>query len=241
MPPNPDTTDTTSLRPRRRLLRARRPRLDARPVIASTLVVLLVACANLPGNRADDAAQRAQAERVAAQSVAACPVPEPQKPAACLPAESDHAVQDVLAYADRVRLVPPGDLGQEIARLGDASQPQSPPVTQMQLAVALAQLRQLPDLIRAQELLARVLGNPGDEAKSLHPLARMLAARYGEQRRVEEQLDKQNQQVRDVQRRLDQTNERLEALKAIERSLGSRLPAAAASAPAAAPRRPATP
>ena len=53
-----------------------------------------------------------------------------------------------------------------------------------------------------------------------------------EQRRVEEQLEKQTQQTREVQRRLDQTNERLEALKAIERSLTSRSPAPAASAPA---------
>ena len=67
----------------------------------------------------------------------------------------------------------------------------------------------------------------------MHPLARLLASRYAEQRRLEEQLDKQNQQLRDVQRRLDQTNERLEALKAIERSLTSRSPAAPTSAPAA--------
>ena len=56
----------------------------------------------------------------------------------------------------------------------------------------------------------------------------------GEQRRLEDLLEKQNQQTRDVQRRLDQTNERLEALKAIERSLTSR-PPPPATAPASAP------
>ena len=131
------------------------------------------------------------------------------------PAANDE-LQRSLAFADRVRLMPPAELAQEVSRLAN-------PATsfeQLRLALALSQLRQLPELVRAQELLARVLANP--DANALHPLARLLAARYGEQRRVEELLDKQNQQTREVQRRLDHTNERLEALKAIERSLSSR-------------------
>ena len=134
----------------------------------------------------------------------------------------------MLAYADRVRQMPPAELGQEAARLGEVSAP----ADQLRLSLVLGQLRQLPELLRAQELLARVLGNAGTDAQALHPLARLLAARYGEQRRLEEQLEKQTQQTREVQRRLDQTHERLEALKAIERSLTSRPPAAAASAQA---------
>lgn len=143
----------------------------------------------------------------------------------------------MLAYAERVRVMPPAELTQEAARLGDAASAE----TQVQLSLVLSQLRQLSDLIRAQELLARVLGNA--DAQSLHPLARLLASRYAEQRRLEEQLEKQNQQLRDVQRRLDQTNERLEALKAIERSLTSRQPATPASAPPppASRNRPAAP
>ena len=141
----------------------------------------------------------------------------------------------MLAYAERVRVMPPAELSQEAGRLGDAASPEA----QLQLSLVLSQLRQLPELIRAQELLARVLGNA--DAQALHPLARLLASRYSEQRRLEEQLEKQNQQLRDVQRRLDQTNERLEALKAIERSLTSRPPAAPASAPSASRPRPAAP
>lgn len=143
----------------------------------------------------------------------------------------------MLAYAERVRLMQPPELTQETGRLGDAASPEA----QLQLSLVLAQLRQLPELIRAQELLARVLGNA--DAQPLHPLARLLASRYAEQRRLEEQLDKQGQQLRDAQRRLDQTNERLEALKAIERSLTSRQPAATASAPTppASRARPAAP
>jgi hypothetical protein len=127
--------------------------------------------------------------------------------------------------------MPPVELSQEVAKLsapGEATLPGS----QLQLSLVLSQLRQLPELIRAQELLARVLANSGPEAQALHPLARLLAFRYGEQRRLEEQIEKERQQTREVQRKLDQSNERLEALKAIERSLNSRPPAPPAPAPA---------
>ena len=143
------------------------------------------------------------------------------------PAPERDVVVRVLAYADRVRSMSTTELNQEVARLGNPYLPAS----QLQLVIALSQLRQTPELIRAQELLTRLLANPDAEAQALHPLARLLATRYGEQRRIEDLLDKQNQQTREVQRRLDQTNERLEALKAIERSLTSR--AAAPAAPAA--------
>lgn len=112
----------------------------------------------------------------------------------------------------------PTELPAELARLGSSAAPQA----QLQLAMALAQMHQLPDLIKAQEAVAKVLSNSSDEAKALHPVAKLLAVRFSEERRLEDLLDKQNQQVKDLQRRLDQTTERLEALKAIERSLVSR-------------------
>ncbi len=139
------------------------------------------------------------------------------------PAASD-PLTPVLAYADRVRNLPGNDLAQEIARLGDAAAP----ADQLRLALTLIQTRQLYDLVRAQEALQRVLANNSAEARALHPFARLLAARYAEQRRAEDQLDRQGQQLRETQRRLDQTNDRLEALKEIERSL---TPRPGASAP----------
>jgi hypothetical protein len=158
-------------------------------------------------------------------------------PAGTAPASDNAPVVRVLAYADRIRSLSSAELNQEVVRLGNAYIP----ANQLQLALVLAQLRQTPELIRAQELLTRLLANTDAEAQALHPLARLLAARYGEQRRLEDLLDKQNQQTREVQRRLDQTNERLEALKAIERSLTSRSPSPAspaASAPASRNRTP---
>ena len=89
------------------------------------------------------------------------------------------------------------------------------------------------DTARALGLVQRVLGNTGAAAQPLHPLARLLEARLLQQRRLEDQLDRQAQQLRDTQRRNDQLSERLEAVRAIERSLSTRpAPAASPSAPA---------
>ena len=209
-------------------------------------IVLLGACSTRPNPKSTE------------QTAAPCPLPAASgapAPATASPAQinpgpavlsavgasapsSADLVVRLLAYADRVRSLTTTELTQEVTRLASAPSP----AEQLQLALVLSQLRQTPELIRAQELLTRVINSSALEAQSLHPLARLLAARYGEQRRLEDQLDKQSQQLREVQRRLDQTHERLEALKAIERSLTSRPPASAPSAPASRPRtRPAAP
>lgn len=151
------------------------------------------------------------------------PVAPPVAPAAPPPA----AAVVALDYADRLRAMTVPDLAQEISRLGD---PGTVPGRQLQLAMALALTRVPSDLQRAQGLLQRVLENGSDEARALHPLTRLLTAQYGEQRRVEETTERQAQQLRDAQRRIDQLNDRLEAVRAIERSLSAR-PAGAASAP----------
>lgn len=209
-------------------------RLARLGLLASIAVSVLAAgCAGRFGQRGDDAAGAIATPSVAANPQR-CPPVSPVSPAA--PQATD-AVTRMLAYADRVRRLAPAELSQEVIRLGDAAGP----TQQLQLALVLSQLHQLGELIRAQELLGRVLANADTEAQTLHPLAGLLASRYGEQRRLEEQLEKQTQQTRDVQRRLDQTNERLEALKAIERSLTSRPPAASAPAPGNRGTRPAAP
>ena len=186
-----------------------------------------------PQNTAPKAASQPAAAVGSNGSIAVPASPSPLAGLA-LPAASEPVVR-ILAYADRVRTMSAAELGQEMTRLGLAFVP----ADQLQLALVLSQLRQTPELIRAQELLTRLIANTDTEAQALHPLARLLAARYGEQRRLEDLLEKQNQQTREVQRRLDQTHERLEALKAIERSLTSRSPAPPASTPAPRARPPA--
>ena len=147
------------------------------------------------------------------------PLPPVPAPAAVRPADA------VLAYSDQIRAMPPAELVQEISRQGD---PGDSPTRLMRQAVALALTRTPINTIRAQSLLQRVTAQQSEEAQALHPLARLLLAQFSENRRVEEQLERQGQQLRDAQRRIDLLNERLEAVRAIERSLPSR----PASAPA---------
>ncbi|MES2187532.1 MAG: hypothetical protein V4505_23480 [Pseudomonadota bacterium] len=125
----------------------------------------------------------------------------------------------LLAFADRVRSMTPNELSAEIARLSDTPDPLRGPYGDLQLAVALGQTRAAQDTVRAQALLQRLATGSSEDVRRLQPMARLLAFRYAEQRRVEDQLDRQNQQLRDSQRRIDQLNERLEAVRAIERSL----------------------
>jgi len=202
-------------RPCRRLVRAGLP--------ASIAFTLLAAgCASRVELLNHEAAKIPEAPMVADSPLTCLPV-APVGSAATL---ANDAIIHMLAYADRIRRMQAAELSQEIIRLGDVAGP----TEQMQLSLVLSQLHQLPELVRAQELLVRVLNNTSAEAQALHPLTSLLAARFGEQRRLEDQLEKQTQQTREVQRRLDQTNERLEALKAIERSLTNRLsPAPAAN------------
>jgi hypothetical protein len=206
--------------------------------VVTLATALLAACAIPAGLKSPpEAAPKAVATPAETPDSSAMPAPvsPSASSASTAPAPASEPVLRVLAYADRVRTMSAAELGQEVTRLNHAVAP----AEQLQLALVLSQLRQTPELIRAQELLTRLLANIDTEAQALHPLARLLAARYGEQRRLEDLLEKQNQQTREVQRRLDQTHERLEALKAIERSLTSRPHTPAASAPASRARPPA--
>ncbi len=211
---------------------SRRSRFGLRTPGLLLAAALLAGCASLADFKiAPPTAASGPAARPAASpggSAALAPGSPSAPPANGVPASASEPVVRMLAYADRVRAMSAAELGQEVTRLN----PAVIPAEQLQLALVLSQQRQTQELIRAQELLTRLLANSDADAQAqaLHPLARLLAARYGEQRRLEDQLDKQNQQTREVQRKLDQTNERLEALKAIERSLTSRSPAPPAPA-----------
>lgn len=132
------------------------------------------------------------------------------------------ATAAVLRYADRVRVLTPAELGLEIAALGE---PGTQPLRQMQLAVALMHTNQPVETARALGLLQRVAANNAADAAPYRPLARLIAQRLMEQRKLEEALDRQSQQLREQQRRIEQLNERLEAMRAIERSLNNRAPA----------------
>ncbi len=139
-------------------------------------------------------------------------------------------VTALLTYSERLRQLNTNDLAAEIAVQGD---PGNAPLRQMQLALALMHMPQAADTARALGLVQRVVGSAAPEATPLKPLARLLAHQLTEQRRLEDSLERQGQQLRENQRRIDQLNERLEAMRAIERSLTTRPPAPAR--PPAAP------
>jgi len=161
--------------------------------------------------------------------VEAEPLAPATQPASLFTQWTQGPVGAVLAYADKVRPLGAPELAAELNRLGDLVET---PAVQMQMAIVLAQTRVPADLGRASGLLQRVISNPSADALPLQPLARTLAARYAEQRKVEEERDKQAQQLRDSQRRIDQLNDRIEALRAIERSFARPNPAPAAPKPA---------
>ncbi|MDY0748445.1 hypothetical protein SNE35_28355 [Paucibacter sp. R3-3] len=141
-------------------------------------------------------------------------VPVPQPTPEVLPA--DAAARELLAYHARLRALPPAELAAELR-----PRDESTPGAATRLALALMTSHATGELVRAQALLDQVLRDPTPEAAAWKPLARLLADSLAEQRRLDDQAERQGQQLRDLQRRLDAANEKLEALKAIERSLGA--------------------
>ena len=151
-------------------------------------------------------------------------MPELEDPAS--PAKD--LLRDTLAYADRALDASATTLAREMARLSVPDD--TKPARHLRLALLLTQTRQPADTARALGLVQRTLADAN--AQDLHPLARLLEARLTHQRRLEEQLERQGQQLREAQRRNVQLSERLEAVRAIERSLQTR-PAPAAASPSA--------
>lgn len=155
------------------------------------------------------------------------PPPPPAAPSAPAATAADIATRQVLAAHERIRALQPPELAKEQQRLGDGA---ASPQATVELALVLAQARRLEDSARAITLLDSLQRSSHPDAPAYQPVARLLSARIAEQRRLEETLERQAQQARDNQRKLDQANEKLEALKAIERSLVTR--PGAASGPA---------
>ncbi len=154
-------------------------------------------------------------------------------------APADVVAQQFFAYNDRLRQMNGAELAQETAVRNDGSLTAQ---TCIQLALALLFTHNNGDLQRAQTLIDQVMrGTPAD-SEHWQEIARLLNSRVAEQRRLEEQIERLNQQLRDSQRdsqrKLDQLNEKLEALKAIERSLNARPAPATPAASAAKPGHP---
>lgn len=150
---------------------------------------------------------------------------------ATVPAETTgEAVGALMRYAERLRVLSSADLAQEVITLGlqvpkSAMAPGAglgvSPKRQMQLALALVQLHQPVETARALALMQRVVASSAPESNAYKPLARLLIDNLISVRRLEDTAERQAQQLREAQRKLDQLNERLEAMRAIERSLNA--------------------
>jgi len=95
-------------------------------------------------------------------------------------------------------------------------------------ALLLGQGRSAADQAQAAVQLEALSASTDPQVEPFKPVVTLLAARLVEQRRLQDNVDKLNQQLRDSQRRNEQLNEKLEALKAIEQTLPAK--------PGAAPR-----
>lgn len=93
------------------------------------------------------------------------------------------------------------------------------PASQLRMAMVLGHPRGPGELTRAQGLLEGVLKSSDAAATALHPLARLLADQYAERQRLENQSERQAQQLKESQRKGAELQEKLDNLTEIERSL----------------------
>jgi len=179
-----------------------------------------------PPQAAASAAVPASAPEVV---VVLAPVPQPDP--------ADVAARRFLAYHEQIRQMSPNDLANEINRLNgvvSATATAAPADSVLELALALSQQHNGGDVARAMALLEPITRSSAPELQPWQGLARLLLGRVTEQRRLEDQIEKQAAQRREQQRTLQQLNEKLEALKAIERSMTTR-PPGASTTPASSP------
>ena len=168
-------------------------------------------------------------------AVIVVPTPAPPEP-------TDLAARRLLAYHDQLRLMSPNDLGAEISRLNaivTSNAVAVPAESVLDLALALSMQHNGGDVARAVSLLEQLARTNTPELAPMQPMVRLLLGRVAEQRRLEDHLARELARGREQQRNLQQLNEKLEALKAIERSMNARPPSA--GTPGTAPATPATP
>jgi hypothetical protein len=86
-------------------------------------------------------------------------------------------------------------------------------------ALMLGQGRNAADQAQATAQLEAIAASAEPQTDPLTALAVLLSARLAEQRRQQDNVDKLTLQLKEAQRRNEQLNEKLEALKAIEQTL----------------------
>ncbi|MCK6424874.1 MAG: hypothetical protein L6Q75_07245 [Burkholderiaceae bacterium] len=204
----------------------------AAPAVPAAAAPAAAAAASAPAGAASAAAEALPSASGGGPAAAASAPIAPPRPLDA----ADLAVRRVLAAHESLRRLSPVELAAEITRLQaqlpGAGQAQYPALA-LELALALAQSRQAGELARALALLEPIARTPSPAQQPWQPIARLLQARIYEQRRQEELLERLAAQLRDSQRQVQQLQDKLEALKAIERSLLQRSPGLPPPAPGA--------
>ncbi|MTW11545.1 hypothetical protein GM658_13145 [Pseudoduganella eburnea] len=148
------------------------------------------------------------------------PLPPPPSPAQLtLVVAPQDEVTPLLAYHQSLRRMTQGELLKELSNL--AQLPKTPKA-QLQSAMVLSLTRGNGDLARAQAQFEVVASAPEPEAQGLRQLAQMLSAQCADTRRLLDDSERLRAQLKDNQRKNEQLNETLEALKEIERGLPAR-------------------
>jgi hypothetical protein len=128
----------------------------------------------------------------------------------------DTSPEAALLYNQSLSRMTAAELGRERSVL--AAVPQTP-FTQVRMALLLGHPRVQQDLGKGLALLEGVLKSTEQAAVSFHPLARQLADNYQERMKLENQLERQGQQLKDSQRKSAELQEKLDSLANIEQTL----------------------
>ncbi|MGV0976320.1 MAG: permease [Azonexus sp.] len=175
---------------------------------------------SLPGARFCGMASRGSIFALAVL-MAGCAATPPAVPPAAPPvtASEDAGPLPTLAYYQMLQRMTPAQVNRE--RMVLAALPPTPN-TQLRTAMVLGHPRGQQDFTKALALLEGVLKSTDPGSVSLHPLARLLADNYSERQKLETQLEKQGQQLKDSQRKTVELQEKIDELADIERTLPQR-------------------
>lgn len=150
--------------------------------------------------------------------VTACPTTVP----ALEPDPALESLNQLLAYQASLRQLSAADLARALV---DANRQTVTGKVIVRRAMLITAQRGTADMGKAQAMLDSLLQSDQEEDQYLKPLARTLQANIADMRRQDDALERQAAQLREAQRRNESLNDKLEALKNIERTLSTRPPA----------------
>lgn len=140
----------------------------------------------------------------------------------------DPGMAPVLAYYQMLSHMTPAELGRERMVLNALPKNAN---TQLRMAMLLGYPRSQQDLGKSLALLDNLLKSNDPSAVTLHPLTRALADNYVERQKLEGQVERQAQQLKESQRKVVELQEsqrkvvelqeKLDGLADIERTLPS--------------------